>query len=97
MKDMYTHMSKEERKKLRPDQKQDRKDARKRVKKLREDSTKGLQEVIGRNVCQSLDVSLSQVSAYERGDVADGRGNRFQSPDVVNAYDAINESDSDSD
>ena len=53
MKDMYAQMTKEDRKKLRPDQKQDRKDARKRIKTLRDDSSRGLKEDVGRNVCQS--------------------------------------------
>ena len=97
MKNMHAHQPKEERKKLSMEHKEDRKSAKKRMKKLIEDSSKGRKEDVGRNVCQSLGVPLSQVSAYERGEVNDMFGNPFRSPNVVNAYDAINESDSDSD
>ena len=97
MKNMHAHQPKEERKKLSMEHKEDRKSAKKRMKKLIEDSSKGRKEDVGRNVCQSLGVPLSQVSAHERGEVNDMFGNPFRSPNVVNAYDAINESDSDSD
>ena len=54
----------------------------------------GRMEIVGRNIGQSVGISLSQLSDYERGEAKDNTGNLFQSPDAIRRYDAYKEPDS---
>ena len=81
---------------LTPKQKEQRKTAKKCRKILVADEDGGKVEAVGRNVCQALGISLIQMSDYERGQVTDSKGNKFQSPAACDCYDGMNEfSDSD--
>ena len=80
---------------LTPVQKADKKKARK-IKKYLKDA-KGREEDTGRNVAQAHGISMSQMSAYERGTVTNKKGAKFESPAACNTFLTINESDSDSD
>lgn len=89
---MMMHVGEE---KLTPDQKADKRKAKILRKHLKD--CKGREEDTGRNVAQADGVSMSQMSAYERGTVMNKRGAKFESPAACNTFLAINESDSDSD
>ena len=92
MRDMNLDVKKAD---LTPEQTGRRKTAIKRQEILAVDEDRGRVEAVGRNLCQAAGVSLSQMSDYERGQVTDSNGNKFQSPDACDRYDRMKGLDSD--
>ena len=82
---------------LTPEMRKERKQAKKKKKALFSVQAEGEKEIIRRNICQAVDVPLSQMSDYERGLKTDSRGNFFDSPEGVNIMEAQNDSDTNSD
>ena len=72
-------------------------DDKKKKKAMFSVQAEGEKEIIRRNICQAVDVPLSQMSDYERGLKTDSRGNFFDSPEGVNIMEAQNHSDTNSD
>ena len=81
---------------LTPEMRKETKLAKKRNKELLS-VQEGEKETIRRNICQAVDVPLSQMSDYESGLKTDSRGIFFDFPEEVNIMEAQNNSDTDSD
>ena len=80
---------------LTPDQKKERKEAKKTAKSMRRNKDKYKSIVDGRIATD--DISASQASQYERGNVVNKKGAKFISQEAVEKYREGHQTDSRSD